>query len=191
IAIVFLVGLPVLAISQPFLPPFRGAVVLVGVLLLLGITAWRSARNLQGHVSAGSEVLLAALRHSLPPEQMTMEHGVVTGMHQVDPLATATHLLPGMGTPRRFVVEEAHFAAGKSLQELGLRGRTGATVLAITRGTEGIPAPSKIERLLPGDKLVLVGSREALDAGIELLRSGVEEASEPDGSPPQESADAG
>jgi CPA2 family monovalent cation:H+ antiporter-2 len=174
IAIVFLVGLPVLAISQPFLPPFRGALVLVVVLLLLGVLAWRSARNLQGHVSAGSEVLLAAIRQSLPPEQATQEYSVsgMTMERPIDPLTTATHLLPGMGVPRRFVVSAEHFAAGKTLADLGLRGRTGATVLAITRGEEGIPAPSKLERLVPGDTLVLVGSREALDAGMRLLTSG-------------------
>jgi CPA2 family monovalent cation:H+ antiporter-2 len=174
IAIVFLVGLPILAVSQPFLPPFRGAAVLLFVLAMLGITAWRSARNLHGHVSAGSEVLLAALKHSLPPEQLTQEYAVSnpTMERPVDPLQTATYLLPGMGTPRRFEVKEDHFAAGKTLADLGLRGRTGATVLAITRGEEGIPAPSKLERLQPGDKLVLVGSRESLDAGVAYLSSG-------------------
>jgi CPA2 family monovalent cation:H+ antiporter-2 len=173
IAIVFLVGLPVLAVSQPFLPPFRGAAVLVAVLLLLGIAAWRSARNLQGHVSAGSEVLLAALRHSLPPEQLTREFTLAqTAEQPVDPLVTATYLLPGMGTPKRFVVQDDHYAAGKTLADLGIRGRTGATVLAITRGDEGIPAPSKTERMQPGDKLVLVGSQVATDAAMELLQYG-------------------
>jgi CPA2 family monovalent cation:H+ antiporter-2 len=176
IAIVFLVGLPVLAVSQPFLPPFRGAAILVAVLLLLGIAAWRSARNLQGHVSAGSEVLLAALKHSLPPEQQTQEFTTsgLTMERPVDPLATATYLLPGMGTPRRFVMEEHHYGAGKTLAEVGIRGRTGATVLAINRGDEGIPAPSKTEKLLPGDKLVLVGSQTATDAAMTLLRDGPE-----------------
>jgi CPA2 family monovalent cation:H+ antiporter-2 len=176
IAIVFLVGLPVLAISQPFLPPFRGAAILVAILLLLGVAAWRSARNLQGHVSAGSEVLLAAIRHSLPPEQATQEYSTsgLTMERPVDPLVTATYLLPGMGTPRRFVVEEQHYAAGMTLAQIGIRGRTGATVLAINRGEEGIPAPSKTEKLLPGDKLVLVGSQAATDAAMALLRDGPE-----------------
>jgi CPA2 family monovalent cation:H+ antiporter-2 len=176
IAIVFLVGLPVLAVSQPFLPPFRGAAIFVAVLLLLGVAAWRSARNLQGHVSAGSEVLLAAIGHSLPPEQLTQEYSTsgLTMERPVDPLATATYLLPGMGTPRRFVMEETHYGAGKTLAEVGIRGRTGATVLAINRGSEGIPAPSKTERLLPGDKLVLVGSSAATEAAMALLRNGPE-----------------
>lgn len=173
IGVVLLVGVPIVVITQPFLPPLRGALVLLAVLLLLGVAAWRSATNLQGHVAAGSEVLLSALRSRLPPEQATTEQPLSPTMeYEADRFATATHLLPGMGTPQRFVVEEGHFGAGKSLAELALRGRTGATVLVITRGEEGIPAPSKAERLLPGDQLVLVGTRAATEAARHLLIAG-------------------
>ncbi len=173
IGVVLLVGVPLVVITQPFLPPLRGAAVLLAVLVLLGVAAWRSATNLQGHVAAGSEVLLSALRSRLPPEQATAEHGAgATAEHDADRFATATHLLPGMGAPQRFVVEEGHFGAHKTLAELALRGHTGATVLVITRGDQGIPAPSKAERLLPGDQLVLVGTRAATEAARRLLTSG-------------------
>jgi CPA2 family monovalent cation:H+ antiporter-2 len=173
VAVVLLIGVPIVVITQPFLPPLRGALVLAGVLLLLGIAAWRSATNLQGHVTAGSEVLLSALRSRLPPEQATAElSSSATAEFEADRFQTATHLLPGIGAPQRFVVEEGHFGAGKTLAELALRGRTGATVLAITRGAEGIPAPSKAERLQVGDQLVLVGTRQATDAARRLLITG-------------------
>ncbi|MEO8479329.1 MAG: cation:proton antiporter [Gemmatimonadota bacterium] len=173
IAIVVLVGLPVVAISQPFLPSYRAAMLLLGILAVLAIAAWRSATNLQGHMSAGSEILLSALRHSLPPEQGTSDHQVhPTSEMPVDRLATATHLLPGIGIPQRFVVEARHFGSGKSLRELALRGRTGATVLAITRGDKGIPAPSKLEVLEPGDQLVLVGTKASVEAARQILERG-------------------
>jgi CPA2 family monovalent cation:H+ antiporter-2 len=168
VLIVILVSLPLLAITQPFLPPLSGGLVLLALLLVMSVATWRSATNLEGHVAAGSQVLMEALRASLPPEQLTAEYQVET----VDRLTTATHLLPGMGTPRRFVMEENFFAAGKTLAQVELRGKTGATVLAITRGETGIPAPSKAEQMLPGDQLVLVGSKAALDAAIELLEHG-------------------
>lgn len=174
IAIVVLVGLPLLAISQPFLPSYRGVAFLLAVLALLTIAAWRSATNLQGHVSAGSEVLLAALRHRLPPEQATAEMATArtTNETMIDRFTTATHMLPGMGKPQRFVVEDGQFGVGKSLRELALRGRTGATVLAITRGDTGIPAPSKLEILQVGDQLVLVGTEEAISQARRILRDG-------------------
>jgi len=168
VAIVFLVGLPFLALTQPFLPPFQVAAVLAVILIGLAVSGWRSATNLEGHVSAGAEVLLSAIRHSLPPEQMTAEFPVQ------DRLVTATHMLPGMGSPERFKVEPEHFAAGRTIGELGIRGRTGATVLAITRDKIGIPAPSKVERLEAGDVLLLVGSREAVETAKALLRIGTE-----------------
>ncbi len=179
ITIVLLLGLPVLLATQPFLAPFRGVVIFGVVLLLMGVAAWRSATNLQGHVAAGAEVLISALRSSLPPEQMTAEMPTtgLTGMYPVDPatidrLTTATHLLPGIGAPTPFRMEPHFVSAGKTLAEVGLRGRTGATVLAISRGGVGIPAPSKIETLQPGDTLVLVGTKQALREAKRILMTG-------------------
>lgn len=168
VTIVFVLGLPFLLVTQPFLPPLSAAAVLLVILVGLAVSGWRSATNLEGHVSAGAEVLLSALRHTLPPEP-TAEHSVP------DRLVTATHLLPGMGTPERFTVEPAHHAAGRTIGELGVRGRTGATILAITRDGGGIPAPSKVERLAAGDVVLLVGTREAVGAAKQLLAAGVEE----------------
>jgi CPA2 family monovalent cation:H+ antiporter-2 len=168
VAIVFLVGLPFLALTQPFLPPFQVAAVLAVILIGLAVSGWRSATNLEGHVSAGAEVLLSAIRHSLPPEHATTEFPVP------DRLVTATHMLPGMGSPERFTVEPGSFAAGRTIGDLGIRGRTGATVLAITRGDVGIPAPSKVERLEAGDVLLLVGAKDAVEAAKSLMRDGTE-----------------
>ncbi|MEP6590855.1 MAG: cation:proton antiporter [Gemmatimonadota bacterium] len=172
IAILLLAGLPVLAVTGPFLPPFRGAVVLAMVLLFLAIAAWRSARNLDGHVRAGSEVLIAAVRSTLPPEHETAEMQVPTLEGSADRFATATHMLPGIGMPTPFRLEQGHYGVGLSLAELGLRARTGATILAITRSGAGIPAPSKEERLEVNDTLVLVGTRVAIDAAREMLVRG-------------------
>jgi CPA2 family monovalent cation:H+ antiporter-2 len=176
IAIVFLLGLPVLLATQPFISSFRGVLVFAVILMLMGFGAWRSATNLQGHVAAGAEVLIEALRSSLPPEQATMELPTsgLTGLYPVDPgaadrLTTATHMLPGIGAPTPFRMEPHYASAGKTLAEVGLRGRTGATVLAISRGGVGIPAPSKIERLEAGDTLVLVGTKEALRNARRIL----------------------
>jgi CPA2 family monovalent cation:H+ antiporter-2 len=169
ILILLLSGLPVLALTQPFLPPFRGAVVFAALLGVLSIMAWRSAQNLQGHIRAGAEVLVAAVRSALPPEHATMEMPV-TGLHDdVDMFATATHMLPGLGSPTPFRMSEGDHGVGKSLAELDLRGRTGATVLGITRGGAGIAAPSKLERLEADDTLVLVGTTEAITAAKEIL----------------------
>ena len=56
-----LVLLPVVALTQPFLPGVPGAVVLAAALVVLGVAFWRSAANLQGHVRAGAQVIVEAL----------------------------------------------------------------------------------------------------------------------------------
>jgi CPA2 family monovalent cation:H+ antiporter-2 len=169
ITILLLTGLPILAVTEPFLPPFRGAVVLAAVLCFLAIAAWRSAQNLEGHVRAGSELLIEAVRSTLPPEHATVEMQIPTLEGMADRFATATHMLPGIGMPTPFRMEREHYGVGKSLAELALRARTGATVLAITRGGLGIPAPSKTERLEADDTLVLVGTHEAVNAARRAL----------------------
>ena len=172
IAILLVTALPVLAVTQPFLPPFRGALLLGAALALLAVAAWRSAQNLEGHMRAGAELLVDAVRSALPPEHATAEMKVPTLEGTADRFTTATHMLPGLGAPTPFRIEPLHYAAGRTLAELGVRGRTGASSARLSRGERGIPAPSKSERLAAGDTLVLVGTQEAVDAAMDLLRSG-------------------
>jgi monovalent cation:H+ antiporter-2, CPA2 family len=172
IAILLLTALPVLALTQPFLPPFRGALLLGAVLALLAVAAWRSAQNLDGHMRAGAELLVDAVRSALPPEHATAEMQIATLEGSADRFTTATHMLPGLGAPTPFRIEEGYQAVGRTLEELEVRGRTGATVLGLARAGVGIAAPGKDERLAVGDTLVLVGTREAVDAAMRSLRVG-------------------
>jgi CPA2 family monovalent cation:H+ antiporter-2 len=172
IAILLLTALPVLALTQPFLPPFRGALLLGAALALLAVAAWRSAQNLEGHMRAGAELLVDAVRSALPSEYATVEMEIPTLEGSADRFTTATHMLPGLGAPTPFRIEAGHQAVGRTLEELEVRGRTGATVLGLARAGVGIAAPGKEERLAAGDTLVLVGTREAVDAAMRLLRVG-------------------
>ncbi len=180
IVILLLTALPVLAITEPFLPPFRGALILAAILAVFAGVAWRSAQNLEGHVRAGATLLLDAVRSTLPPEGATVEMPIpladgtfATGWTQemaaVDRFTTATHMLPGLGVPTPFRLEAHHAAVGSSLAELELRGRTGATVLGLTRAGVGITAPGKDERLQAGDTLVLVGTRDAVGEAMRVM----------------------
>ncbi len=172
IAILLLTALPVLALTQPFLPPFRGALLLGAALALLAVAAWRSAQNLEGHMRAGAELLVDAVRSALPSEFATVEMEIPTLEGSADRFTTATHMLPGLGAPTPFRIEAGQQAVGRTLEELEVRGRTGATVLGLARAGVGIAAPGKDERLAVGDTLVLVGTREAVDAAMRLLRAG-------------------
>jgi CPA2 family monovalent cation:H+ antiporter-2 len=158
LALVLLVGLPVLALTQPFVPTWAAIGVLGGLLVLLGVHFWRSAINLQGHVKAGAQVIVEALvaQAGTPGPQ-------TSGLERVN------ELLPGLGDPVPVRLEAGSPAVGKSLAQLGVRGVTGASVLAIVRGDGGVIVPSAGEVLRAGDTLALAGTHEAVAAAVELL----------------------
>ena len=160
----FLVGAPLVAITQPFLPRFPGLAVLGLFTVVLGFAFWRSALNLQDHAQAGAQAIVAALTPKLgtedDPEDLvrTMEHVAI--------------LLPGLGEPVPVRITQQSPSVDRSLSELNVRGMTGATILAITRkGDTGekVMVPTGKETLRAGDVLALAGSREAVDAARDLL----------------------
>lgn len=66
-------------------------------------------------------------------------------------------------------IEEGSPAAGKLLSQLSLRPRTGASVIAWTRAGVTESNPSEKTKLLPGDIVVLLGSRDQIRRAMELI----------------------
>jgi CPA2 family monovalent cation:H+ antiporter-2 len=167
LAIALLLGLPLLAVLQPFLSAWHGAIALATLLAILGFVFWRRATNLEGHVKAGAAMIIEVLT-----SQARKGEAAAMNLEQVG------DLLPGLGTPTTVRLEPASHAVGKTLADLHVRGLTGATVLAIGRGPEGI-VPSAEEVLRAGDLLALAGTRHAVQAATQLLRDGAIEDGEP------------
>lgn len=155
LAAVLLVGTPLLAFTQPFLPGIPGAALLALVVVVLGLAFWRSATNLQGHVRAGAEVILEALAAQSRSRATSAAGDSLEEVHQ---------LLPGLGTLTAVRLDPGSTAVGRTLAQLNLRGRTGATVLAITRSAGGVTVPTAAERLQVGDILALAGTHDAIEA---------------------------
>jgi CPA2 family monovalent cation:H+ antiporter-2 len=167
-----LVLLPVVAVTQPFLPGVPGAAVLVAVALVLGWGFRRAAAELQGHVRAGAQVIVEALaKQSAPSHAPARAHG------GGDALASIRAMFPGIGEPTAVRLDERSPAVGQSLSALGVRGKTGATVLVISRRGESVMVPTAGEVLRHGDVLVLAGSHEAVESARALLGA---ERSSPD-----------
>jgi CPA2 family monovalent cation:H+ antiporter-2 len=160
VAILLLVGGPLLALTQPFLPSVPEVMVLLLGIILLAFAFWKRAANLQGHVRAGAQMIVQSLAKR--PEKQE-ERAVRPLSKQID------DLLPGLGTPVMIVIGAKSTAIGKSLMTLRLRGITGATVLAISRGEGEAMVPTGREILQEGDVLVLAGSHEAIDAARAFL----------------------
>jgi CPA2 family monovalent cation:H+ antiporter-2 len=62
-------------------------------------------------------------------------------------------------------------AAGQTLGHLNLRGRTGATVVALSRDGQRMPLPTATTLLQAGDMLALTGSGNAIGVAATLLRA--------------------
>jgi CPA2 family monovalent cation:H+ antiporter-2 len=159
LTVFFVAGAPLVALTQPFLPPgVPFAVVLVGGLALLAIPFWKSTTNLQGHVRAGAQVILETLVRQSHSAQERSEH-----------TETLRQLLPGMGEPTVVTIQGDADCVGRTLKELDIRGLTGATVLAIERRPDEVIFPTAHEPLREQDVLVLTGSHESVIAAKAIL----------------------
>jgi monovalent cation:H+ antiporter-2, CPA2 family len=168
LATLLLTGLPILAITQPFLGGFYAPALFGFLLLAIGVTFWRGATELQGHVRAGAQAILEAL------VEQARSGGEATSLEPqperaADSLKEVHRLLPGLGEPTPVRIGDLSPAVGKSLAELNLRGITGATVLAIRRGSDGLLVPTASEVLRTDDVLALAGTHDAVDAARRLL----------------------
>lgn len=61
---------------------------------------------------------------------------------------------------------------GSTIQELAIRNRTGASVVAVVRNQETLPAPGPDFQLLAGDTAVLVGTPLGIQQALHLLQDG-------------------
>jgi CPA2 family monovalent cation:H+ antiporter-2 len=161
IAILLCAGVPLVAVTQPFLPRYEGMVVLLLALGLLAVALWRSATNLEGHVRAGAQLFL---------EHLAAQSGTeASGLHPAAGAGPRPEL-PGLGNAQAIRLAPEACAVGKTLRELDLRGLTGATVIAIERQPSDVVYPTAEEILRAGDTLVVTGAAGAVAAARELLR---------------------
>jgi CPA2 family monovalent cation:H+ antiporter-2 len=165
LAIVLLVGIPLVAITQPFVPTLRGAAVLVFLLALLAMAFWRNAANLQGHTRAAAQAMVQAIGRQTRKGR-AMEANQLEAQQQLDEV---NRIITGLGSPVSVELQPGSPAVGKTLAEVKLRGLTGATVLAIERERDSVVVPSGRERLEAGDVLAVAGTHAAIEAAKELL----------------------
>lgn len=160
LGVTLLAGLVMLAITQPFLPGYPGFIVLGVLVAISGVAFWRRAADLDKHVKAGSQAVVEALTKYARAGRHSRRAEVIGG---------GLELLPSLGTPMAITMEAGSPGTGRSLAELNLRGRTGATVLAIARGGVSIVTPAAGERLQAGDLVGLTGTEEAISAASVVL----------------------
>lgn len=170
IVIVLLVGMPLLAVLQPFLPRLPVGAVIAGALLLSGIRFWRGAANLEGHVRAVSEVIAEVLAKQTGPRDTESDAQALRRIREV---------VPGLGNVVPLRLGLGSHCAGKNLAELGVGSLTGATILVILRDDGEALIPTGKDMLRVGDLLAVAGSPESVEAARRMLVSGPENPSSP------------
>jgi CPA2 family monovalent cation:H+ antiporter-2 len=159
------VAIPLVAVTGPFLPSYRYALVPLAFVLIPSFAFWRSTMNLQGHAKAGAEVIALKLGAQMAGNADAKDESMQSDMKRV------REALPGLGEPVSLRVPTESAASERTLAELNLRGITGATVLAIVRKDQTVLVPSGHERVHAGDVLAVAGSEESIAAARELIAS--------------------
>jgi CPA2 family monovalent cation:H+ antiporter-2 len=107
---------------------------------------------------------------SLQVDLIRKEHyGALRGLRlQGRQLDQLSQYLAGTTTDTILILDGSP-AAGKNLDEIELRSRTGVTVIAVVRDGKSTHNPAPEFRLAAGDVLVLLGSHKGLDDAIQIL----------------------
>lgn len=176
LAIVAVVGLPIVALTEPFLPLGRGPILLGLVLTWLIVAFWRTTTELHGHTRAGAQIILSTLARQMAPTDRVPDvpSTRITPPVPGNDLQRVHRILPGLGDPVPVRLPSGSPAVGRTLADLQLRSLTGAVVLAITRGEQEVLLPIGREALGVGDVIALAGTSEAIEEARRLLEGPTE-----------------
>ena len=133
----------------------------IAVLILVALLLWRK-------LTYWHSTMEISLNSTLAEEPQKATHGLIDryspwGLH-----------IGEVALPDRFAW------AGRSVGEIGIRKRFGCSIIGIERQGYNIANPGPAAHLFPGDRLLLLGSREQFDAIREEIAQGAPAASDDD-----------
>lgn len=108
--------------------------------------------------------------HLTPPEA-AMLADLLGAPRVVERLARLREQVQGITTEGIVLPRHSPFAAG-TLGDTALRSRTGVSVVAVIRESEVTPSPQPAFPLRAGDRLIVVGTHEGVEAARRLLSQG-------------------
>jgi hypothetical protein len=161
-AFVLVVAVMFLVIASPLIPSGMPLILTLVMVALASVVLWRSARRLR----VRAEEVLGKVFSEGPEEG---EEIPVERRKQLADLVSEKY-------PFEVVVEDVilplhETAANRSIREIGLRSETGATIAAIYRAESANVNPDPETTLLPGDVILLFGSRGQIGRAVRYLAS--------------------
>jgi CPA2 family monovalent cation:H+ antiporter-2 len=152
-------GVPLLAVSQPWLGPVWSLTLLSLGLVFALVLFWRRAGSMDEELRSGVAELAARITTNKGTgERAAPEEG---------PKRLAT--LPGLEATHQVIIPQGSVVAGKTLASIDLRARTGAMVIGIRRKSLAVALPSGQDRLEVGDEVWLTGGDIAKQEAERIL----------------------
>jgi monovalent cation:H+ antiporter-2, CPA2 family len=151
-------GLLMILLSSTLLPPFKVLLVLVALTALL---AWPLGRSFHRVYTSAEAALLETFSQEPEPK--------------LNAAAPEENWLLTEADLENVTLAPDSPAAGRLIRELALRTRSGASIIAVEHREQRLVNPGPDEELLPGDKVLLLGSPRQLALAKSLLvRSGAD-----------------
>lgn len=145
-----------LSVASPFLPRGASLALFAALLAVVGALFWRQMIRLNSRLEY---LVLEGLQERALDSQASRREFALREIAEKYPWPISLHeyVLP----------EEA--GGGRTLRDLALRSRTGATIIALARGGcyHYDPGPEAV--LFPGDTLVLLGNEAQIERALALL----------------------
>ena len=111
--------------------------------------------------------IIRAQTRALRGEDYLMLRAPATGRQ----LSEALMRVLAAGLTDVYQINETHLRAGSTIREIGLRKRTGSTIIAVVRNQKSFTNPQPDLELEPGDSLVLVGNHAEIERAFDYLDS--------------------
>jgi monovalent cation:H+ antiporter-2, CPA2 family len=150
-------SLLVIVLSSTLIRTLELWLVLVAIVALIARLLWRSFIKVYSKAQAA---LQETFSHESPQAEAHAAAGLPSLLREADLRTTA--------------IASDSLAAGKLILEIQLRTRTGASIVGIDRQGAGIINPGPDEELKAGDQVLLLGSRNQLDAALDYLNKPAE-----------------
>jgi monovalent cation:H+ antiporter-2, CPA2 family len=145
-------GLLVVVLSSTLLPSLN---VMLVLLAIIGVVAWLLWRSFNRVYSSAQAALMDTFAQ--PPLPKPAGPGVAESSLLAEADLATVEVAPG--SP----------AASRLIREIGLRNRTGASIVGLERNGLKVINPGPDEEIQAGDKILLLGTARQLEQAVKLL----------------------
>ncbi|MFD7819330.1 cation:proton antiporter regulatory subunit [Streptomyces sp. NPDC059785] len=122
------------------------------------------ARTLSAYREDDPDACALSMRLN-PGESGALVDALMSSEHRPNLLSTTELGL----VAERFELSAVSYWNGRVLGETRLRTETGTSIVAVLRRAEAIPSPTPAFRLAGGDTLIVIGTREGVEAAATIL----------------------